>query len=182
MQFTRSYGPDQPNEEFAFVNGTWRDRCADGRPAHDICPARCMATVGAAETPEVDNNSEHTVRNVTHQVWAKRLHRGQVAVLVLNRAVRPGLVYDLRFSELLPAGTSSQGVEVRDLHRRANLGSFDGSFKTDSIAPHDTAFLMLTPEGDNCNSERAPCCPFAAPGCCEAWRRDNKELCACCKD
>ena len=129
-------------------------RCGDGRPAHDMCPPRCMKTIPASEQQDVDNNSENTVRNVTHMVWTKPLPRGEMAVLVVNRNVEPVLDLDVVFKEIgFGFKTTDQGAVsatpskmiVRDVYAKKDVGEFTGHFTVQGVKPHDSRMFRLRP-------------------------------------
>lgn len=144
MQFTRSYGPNQPNEEYRFINGTFRDHCSDGTHDHARCPARCV--IYNASAPYVNNNAENLVQDIGWQLWQKPLSGGAVAALVLNRDV-DRLVVNLDFGKLgIDMTKALGGVVVRDLHARKDLAIvMGGQYTTTMVAPHDSVMLKLTP-------------------------------------
>jgi len=142
MQFTHSYGPDQPNEEYAFVNGTFRDRCSNGKAGHAGCPARCV--VHNTSAPNVGNNAQYLVQDVGWQIWAKPLSEGAVAVLILNRDV-DHLTARIDFASV-GLGSKHQPVRVRDLHLHTDVVvESDGEYTATAIGPHDSLMLKLTP-------------------------------------
>ena len=151
-QFTKSYGTDQCNEEYYIdiETGIFSTRCGDGKKTHDVAEPRCMKTVNASKEIFVDNNSEHFVRNITHQIWAKPLRNGEIAVLVVNRAIENGLKFLLQFDTLMfGSNKTTEGTEskyrVRDVWKHKDLGIFNNEYLTDNILPHGNVFLRLTP-------------------------------------
>ena len=152
VQFTHSYGPDQPNEEFLFDDETrrWSSRCSDGSDdAHDICEKRCMVTItrdeekypDAESTLHVVNNSEGTVRDVTYQVWAKPLPNDEVAVVVVNRKVAEGVKLTLDLASL----GVTRAVRARDVLNKVDFGgTYDGFFEMpDVVMPHDSVMIKF---------------------------------------
>ena len=144
LQFTRSYGPNQPNEEYMFINGTFQDRCSDGTLDHARCPSRCV--IFNTSVPPVGNNAQYLVQDIGWQIWRKPLTGGAVAVLVLNRDVDQ-LKAKLDFAKLgVGASTAPGGVRVRDLYARKDLAVVTtGEYTTAVVGPHDSVMLKLTP-------------------------------------
>lgn len=139
-------GPDDPDEDaskqqlFDLPNGDGALVAnGDGRP-------KCIAARAGASP---------SFSTVGLQLWTKAQPGGAVAALVLNNnnTVAGGATMTLDFAELLfdggeggvEGGAARGGVAVRDLHSRAELGEFMGSFTTAAIPQHDGAFLLLTP-------------------------------------
>merc|ERR1711879_1069540 len=73
LQFTSSYGADQPNEEYEFLDGTFRDRCSDGKQSHAECPARCVISNASAPQFAPETTS---VQGIGWQLWQKPLTGG----------------------------------------------------------------------------------------------------------
>ena len=145
MQFTRSYGPDQPNEEYMFVNGTFRDRCSDGNHAHAHCPPRCV--IVNHTLPPVGNNAENLAQGIGWQIWQKPLSDGAVAVFVINRDVPYLEGVRLGLMKLgIDLSKAAGGVLVRDLYAKMDLGLVKGRmFTPKPIKQHDSIMLKLTP-------------------------------------
>ena len=157
VQFTRSYGVNQCNEEYLLDDRTGQLSTAcddDGTsPHHDVAPKRCIRIVAAKDQADVDNNSERLVRNVTHQLWAKPLRNGTIAVLVVNRNVE-SLSYELKFSDVVgSSGSSGSGdsdsrrtlsYHVRDVYEKKNVGIHADVYVTRPITPHDSVMLVLS--------------------------------------
>ena len=143
LQFTRSYGPDQPNEEYIFENGTFRDRC--GEPTHTGCPARCV--IANHSLPPVGNNAENLAQGIGWQLWQKPLSDGSVAVFVINRDVSRLDRVVLDFRKLgVDLRKATGGVRVRDLYARMDIALIKAPvFTPKPIGPHDSIMLKLTP-------------------------------------
>ena len=140
LQLTKSYGPDQPNEEYSFVNGTFRDRC--GTKAHPDCPVRCV--IANTSVPAVGNNAEILVQHISWQIWAKPLSDG-VAVLVLNRDAEQ-LSASISFAKVgIDMSTANKGIRVRDLHAKMDIGVVRGpEWTAPTIGRHDSVMVKLS--------------------------------------
>ena len=113
-----------------------------------------MQVVPAKQQGLLDNNSEHRVRNISHQVWAKPLQNGTIAVLVVNRNVN-SLEYVVDFSTLhfpMAKDNSSSSQRRIDSYRVRNVydkkdvvGIFEQEYTTPVLKPHDSIMLLLTP-------------------------------------
>lgn len=141
MQLTKSYGPDQPNEEYSFVNGTFRDRC--GTKSHPDCPVRCV--IANTSVPAVGNNAENLVQNISWQIWSKPLRDGAVAVLVLNRD-EEHLSAKIDFAKVgIDMSAAKKGVRVRDLHAKMDIGVVhEPDWTAPTIGRHDSVMLKLS--------------------------------------
>merc|ERR1711879_430529 len=144
LQFTISYGLDQPNEEYEFLNGTFRDRCADGKQSHAVCPARCV--ISNTSAPSSLNPETAFAQGIGWQLWQKPLSGGSVAVLVLNRDV-DGLSVKLNLTELgVDVDGASAGIQIRDLYERRDVAvAKDGKYTTKVVGRHDSLMFKLTP-------------------------------------
>ena len=144
LQLTHSYGPDQPNEEYSFVNGTFRDRCVPGRGQCGQHSVRCV--VANTSVPSVGNNAENLVQNISWQIWAKPLSGGAVAALVLNRD-EDHLSAKINFAKVgIDVGAAKGGVRVRDLHAKKDIGVVkESEWTAPTIGRHDSVMLKLTP-------------------------------------
>jgi alpha-galactosidase len=79
-------------------------------------------------------------RNSGLEVWAKPLSSGETAVLLLNRADQSADVR-VNWSDL---GLLEQGVSVRDLWRKQDLGLFEAGFTAKAIPPHGSVMLLVS--------------------------------------
>jgi alpha-galactosidase len=77
-----------------------------------------------------------------HQVWMKPLADGSRAVILFNRGTEAGKIA-ARWEDigLDPGGTAV----VRDLWKKAALGSFAGRFEA-KVEPHDVVMVRVTPQ------------------------------------
>jgi len=81
------------------------------------------------------------------QSWYKPLPGGAVAVLVANNALEVNASVSVSFSSL-PAGAlacSQSACDVYDVLQQAPAGTATGSFDVSALAPHDCAFVILSP-------------------------------------
>ena len=80
--------------------------------------------------------------NGPQEVWMKPLADGSRAVILFNRGNEAADIA-VAWEEIgfAPAGKAA----VRDLWRKADVGSFTGSFRG-KVEPHDVAMLRLTPQ------------------------------------
>jgi alpha-galactosidase len=80
--------------------------------------------------------------NGPQEVWVKPLADGSRAVILFNRGTEAG---DLSVSwediGFFPGGKAN----VRDLWKKADVGSFAGSFKA-KVEPHDVVMVRITPQ------------------------------------
>lgn len=74
------------------------------------------------------------------EVWSKPLADGSRAVILFNRGNQAGDIYVDWEDAGLPAGPAL----VRDLWKRADLGTFTRRFET-KVEPHDVVMLRVTP-------------------------------------
>jgi len=114
------------NQNWAFnSDGTWSDTCSGGQPK------KCVS----AKT-----NSPFSGNQL--QLWGKPVSKaGAMAVLLLNNDASQAFTVDIQFS-LLNITTSAT---VRDIWNRRDLGTFQKTFTTDSVAGHDSRFYLFTP-------------------------------------
>ncbi|KAJ9455809.1 Alpha-galactosidase 3 [Diplonema papillatum] len=73
------------------------------------------------------------------QIWSKPLTGGDAAVFVMNNATEP-ISVQLNFSAFGFGSTTY----VRDVYTHADLGKFQDSYDTGSIASHDSRFYRLS--------------------------------------
>lgn len=79
-----------------------------------------------------------------NQVWAKKLHGGAQAVLVLNRGTSVVPSFTLTLQDL---GIQASSVVVRDIWAKKDLPSIKDVVQVGSIDAFDSVFLRLTPSG-----------------------------------
>jgi alpha-galactosidase len=76
-----------------------------------------------------------------YEVWMKVLHDGSRAVILLNRGSEKG---DLAFKwDEVGLAPGTKAV-VRDLWKKADMGTFDGSYKV-AVEPRDVVMVRVTP-------------------------------------
>jgi alpha-galactosidase len=80
--------------------------------------------------------------NGPQEVWMKPLAEGSRAVILFNRGTEAAEIA-VQWDDigLFPAGKA----RVRDLWKKADLGSFSGQFKA-KVESHDVAMLRITPQ------------------------------------
>ena len=85
------------------------------------------------------------------EVWARELHDGRRAVVLLNRGDAPA-AGSVTFQEI---GLAAETAQVRDLWEHRNLGAFTKSFRDDAIPPHGCRFITIA-RGDQPTPEPKP--------------------------
>jgi len=81
------------------------------------------------------------------QSWYKPLPGGAVALFITNNALDANASVAVPFSAF-PAGAlacAQAACDVFDVWAQAAAGSATGSFRADALAPHDSAFVILSP-------------------------------------
>jgi hypothetical protein len=81
------------------------------------------------------------------QSWFKPLPNGAVALFITNNALDANASVSVPFSAF-PAGTlgcAQAACNVYDIWLQAAAGSASGSFGVSALAPHDSAFVILSP-------------------------------------
>jgi len=113
------------NQQWNFnSDGTLSDSCSGGNPL------RCVSA--KVNSPFSGN---------TLQLWGKPQPQGAVATLLINNDVANAYTVDISFSLLNITGKAT----VRDIWNRKDLGTFQTTFTTDSVAGHDSRFYLFTP-------------------------------------
>jgi len=80
------------------------------------------------------------IQNKSLEVWARALSDGGTAVALFNRSPNPTSIVAEWVNIGIPVGTT---MKVRDLWKRADLGSYTNSF-TARVLPHATVLVKLT--------------------------------------
>lgn len=80
-------------------------------------------------------------------VWKKHLDGNRTAMLLMNnRNVTSNVSVNWRRD--LPSGSSidcpAAGCDVRDIHARKNVGKFAEEYVARDLAPHDSAFIIVS--------------------------------------
>jgi alpha-galactosidase len=80
--------------------------------------------------------------NGPQEVWMKPLADGSRAVILFNRGTEAGsIAVSWEDVGLAPGGKAA----VRDLWKKADLGSFSGRFEA-KVEPHDVVMVRVTPQ------------------------------------
>lgn len=84
----------------------------------------------------------------TWQVWWKPLPGGSAALFVTNNALVGNASVRIVLSALPSLACATTSCDVLDVWSQAPAGQASGSFSVDALAPHDSAFVVLsTPKG-----------------------------------
>jgi len=106
------------------ADGTWSDNCSGSQPK------KCVSA---------RQNSPFTGNAL--QLWGKPQLGGAVATLLVNNDISNAYTVDISLSLLNITGKAT----VRDIWNRKDLGTFQTTFTTDSVASHDSRFYLFTP-------------------------------------
>jgi alpha-galactosidase len=133
--------------------GAWAVVAAPLLIAADIVSGLDPDSLEVLSAPEViavdqDPLGVQGVRVSPHQpqgteCWARPLYDGGIALLLLNRAplASANVLCDFAQAGVLKPG---EGVKVRDLWARADLGVFVGNFTAGNVPPHGSMLVKLT--------------------------------------
>jgi len=113
------------NQQWNFnSDGTLSDSCSGGNPL------KCVSA---------KNNSPFS--GSTLQLWGKPQLKGAWGTLLLNNDPVTAYTVDIDLSLYNFTGK----VTVRDIWNRKDLGTFQTTFTTDSVASHDSRLYLITP-------------------------------------
>jgi len=102
---------------------------------------KCVATAANPNPPQPPEPPAAVDHTLPLQVWAGRLSRGRVAVVLVNADTQPAIVSAAWADIGLANGTR---VSVRDALRRCDNGTSTGPLAA-VVEPHDVSVVVLTP-------------------------------------
>merc|ERR1711966_596847 len=83
-------------------------------------------------------------------VWKKNLSENKLALLLINnRNVTSDVSVSWKHDLPQPSlDCGAIGCKVRDIHSHKDLGHFKDGFTAEGLAPHDSAFIVVTGSSD----------------------------------